>query len=149
MKIIQLYLRLALGIGFLVPGLDRLGCWGPHGGAQISWGDWAHFQTYAREVMSFLPTGLADKLAVVATAAELTFGVLLVLGLWTRWAALGSGLLLLGFAISMAVSFGIVSPLSYSVFTASAGAFLLSGVKVYPFSLDALLTKRAAPSSRR
>jgi uncharacterized membrane protein YphA (DoxX/SURF4 family) len=138
MKTAQLYLRLALGFGFLVPGLDRLGCWGPPGGAQISWGDWAHFRAYARQVMGFLPTGLADKMAVLATAGELAFGVLLVLGLWTRWAALGSGVLLLGFALSMAVSFGIVSPLSYSVFTASAAAFLLAGVKTYPVSIDAL-----------
>ena len=141
-SIITVYLRLALGIGFLVPGLDRLGCWGPPGGAQISWGNWAHFVSYARTVMSFLPTRLADIMAVVATTGELLFGVLLVAGYLTRWAALGSGLLLLGFGVSMAVSFGIVSPLSYSVFTASAGALLLAKAGPYPYSVDALRRRK-------
>jgi uncharacterized membrane protein YphA (DoxX/SURF4 family) len=132
----QLYLRLALGFGFLVPGLDRLGVWGPAGGPNISWGDWPHFTAYARKVMSFLPAGLADILAAVATAGELIFGVMLILGWQTRIAALGSGLLTAGFACSMAVSFGITSPLNYSVFAFSAGAFLLSTLDNYPFSLD-------------
>jgi putative oxidoreductase len=62
---------------------------------------------------------------------------LLLLGKWTRLAALGSGILSLLFAVSMTISFGIVSPLSYSVFTLSAGSFLLSTLNDYRWSLDA------------
>jgi putative oxidoreductase len=40
--------------------------------------------------------------------------------------ALGSAILLFLFGAAMAISFGIKSPLDYSVFSASAGALLLS-----------------------
>jgi putative oxidoreductase len=138
---IQLYLRIALGVGFLVPGLDRLGVWGPHGGHQVSWGDWSHFSAYAKEVMSFLPAKLAEFLAVIATICEISFGVLLLIGWLTRWAAIGAGVLTLIFALSMAVSFGIVAPLSYSVFAVSAGSFLLSTLSHYPWSVDSGLAR--------
>ena len=132
----QLFLRLALGIGYLVPGFDRLGAWGKYGERNISWGDWKHFIKYAGQVMSFLPSSLVDVLAVIATIGEIDLGVLLLVGRWTRIAALGSGMLTLIFALSMAISFGIVSPLSYSVFTASAASFLLATLPAYKWSLD-------------
>jgi putative oxidoreductase len=132
----QLFLRLALGIGYLVPGFDRLGVWGKYGERNISWGNWQHFIKYAGQVMSFLPSSLVNVFAVMATIAEIGFGVLLLVGRWTRIAALGSGILTLFFALSMAISFGIVSPLSYSVFTASAASFLLAALPTYKWSLD-------------
>ena len=132
----QLFLRLALGIGYLVPGLDRLGVWGKNGEPGISWGDWQHFVQYAREVMSFMPASIVTVFAVTATIAEISFGILLLIGKWTRLAALGSGVLALLFALSMAISFGVVSPLSYSVFTVSAASFLLAGLDNYKWSLD-------------
>ncbi len=137
----QLYLRIAVGTGYLVFGLDRLGVWGKHGEKNVSWGDWDHFMEYASQVMSFLPYSVAGILAVIATAAEIVFGILLIIGKWTKQAAIGSGLLALSFAVSMSVSFGIVSPLSYSVFVVSAGSFLLASLPQYKWSLDALSTK--------
>lgn len=139
--LLQLYLRWALGASYLCAGLDRLGVWGPPGGARISWGDWQHFMTYAYQLMSFLPYKMAEFFAAVATAGEIGFGLLLVIGLWTRLAALGSGILLLLFGLSMAVAFGIQSPLNYSVFTASAASFLLSTLSGYKWSVDALRSK--------
>ena len=132
----QLFLRLALGIGYLVPGLDRLGVWGKNGAPGISWGDWQHFVQYAGEVMSFIPSSLVNVFAVVATIAEISFGILLLTGKYTKPAALGSGVLALLFAISMTISFGIVSPLNYSVFTVSAASFLLATIDKYKWSLD-------------
>lgn len=132
----QLFLRLALGIGYLVPALDRLGVWGKNGQPGISWGDWQHFIQYAKEVMGFLPSSLVTVFAVIATIAEISFGILLLIGKWTKPAALGSGVLALLFAISMAISFGIVSPLSYSVFTVSAASFLLATIDKYNWSFD-------------
>src|SRR5215472_636113 len=120
---IQLFLRLAIGVGYLVPALDRLGIMGKPGGKNISWGDWSHFLDYAKEVMSFLPTSLVNIFAVLATTCELSFGILIIIGQWTRFAAIGSGILSFLFGSSMAISFGIVSPLSYSVFTLSAASF--------------------------
>jgi putative oxidoreductase len=140
--IIQLYLRLALGIDFLVLGLDRLGVWGPYGSPNVSWGDWAHFSAYAHQVMPFLPGGLAEAMAVLATIGELLFGALLVIGWFTRWAAIGSGLLTLCFALSMIAAFGITSPINYSVFPVSAGSLLLTTLPAYPWSVDAWRSKR-------
>jgi len=124
--IAQLYLRLALGTGFLLLGLDRLGAWGPNGKPWVSWGDWKHFSAYAHEVMSFLPGQLAEILAIIATIAEIAFGLLLLIGLFTRWAAIGAAILTAAFAIAMAISSGITSPINYSVFTVSAASLLLS-----------------------
>lgn len=123
--IARIYLRLALGTGFFLLGLDRLGAWGPHGKPWVSWGDWQHFSAYAHQVMRFLPGPLAEVLAVIATIAEIVFGALLLIGWQTRWAALGSAILTAGFAIAMAISDGITSPIDYSVFTVSAASFLL------------------------
>ena len=137
-SLFQLYLRIALGTAYLVFGLDRLGVWGSYGEKNVSWGDWKHFMQYASEVMRFLPSSIVPVLAVIATVCELTFGFLLIIGKWTRWVAIGSGFLALAFAVSMAISFGIMSPLSYSVFTVSAASFLLSTVPKYKWSVDAL-----------
>lgn len=137
----QLFLRLSIGTGYLVFGLDRLGVWGKNGEKGVSWGDWQHFVKYAEEVMSFLPASLAGILAVIATIAEIVFGILLILGKWTKQSAIGSGLLALAFALSMTISFGIVSPLSYSVFTVSAASFLLATIDKYKWSVDNAFSK--------
>ena len=139
---IQLFLRCGLGASYLCAGLDRFGVWGPPGGARISWGDWSHFMQYAKQVMFFLPSNLAEVFAFIASLAEIIFGVLLIIGLFTRWAAIGSGLLLLCFALCMTFAFGIQAPLNYSVFTASAASFLLSSLPFYVLSLDQWLSKR-------
>ena len=117
-----LYVRIALGFAFLSPVADRFGLWGKH----ASWGNFANFTRYVAQVDSFMPAFTIPFLAWAATAAETTLGILLLLGIWPRWVALGSATLLFLFGTSMAISFGIKSPLDYSVFSASAGALLLS-----------------------
>jgi uncharacterized membrane protein YphA (DoxX/SURF4 family) len=117
-----LYLRLALGTAFLSAVADRFGLWGKYGG----WGNFANFTRYVGQVNSFMPAFTIPFLAWAATVAETVLGILLILGLWLRWTALGSGVLLGMFATAMAISFGIKSPLDYSVFSASAGAMLLA-----------------------
>lgn len=116
------YARLALGAAFLSGIASRFGLWGKG----VGYGDFAHFMQYTAEVNSFMPAFTIPFLAWSATVAELVLGLLLVFGLWPRWAALGSALLLLLFGVAMAVSFGIKSPLDYSVFSASAAALLLA-----------------------
>lgn len=140
-SLVQLYLRLSIAAGYIIFGLDRLGVWGRPGQKNVSWGDWPHFMKYAAEVMGFLPYTLAAVCAAIATAAEIIFGILLLAGKWTRFSAIGSGVLALLFALSMAISFGIVSPLSYSVFTLSAASFALACLPSYKWSLDNLSKK--------
>jgi uncharacterized membrane protein YphA (DoxX/SURF4 family) len=135
-KLSSIYLRLAIGASYLWEVADRLGLFGPNGHPHVGWGDWKHFIAYAKQVMSFLPDSIVNPLATIATIGEGGFGLLLILGLFTRMAALGSGILSLCFAIAMAISFGIESPLGYSVFTLSAASFLLAGSTQYSWSLD-------------
>ena len=117
-----LYVRIALGSAFLSPVADRFGLLGKH----ASWGNFANFTRYVARVNSFMPAFTIPFLAWTSTAAETAFGILLILGIWPRWVAFGSAILLFLFGTAMAISFGIKSPLDYSVFSASAGALLLS-----------------------
>lgn len=127
-KLTILAMRLALGTGFLSAVVDRFGGWGAYGGRQVSWGDFAHFVVYCGAVNSFLPNIFIAPIAWIATVVEVLLGMALVLGFYTRWAAILSGLLLGAFAMAMSISLGIKAPLNYSVFTASAAAFLLASV---------------------
>ncbi|HEV9036121.1 MAG TPA: DoxX family protein [Puia sp.] len=144
-QIAQLYLRLAAGIGFFVLGLDRLGAWGPYGKPWVSWGDWKHFSIRAHELMSFLPYNVAETFAMIATFVEVTGGFLLVIGLFTKQAALACSALTLCFSIAMAITDGITSPMNYSVFTVSAACLLLASLGEYRYSLDGLIAKKRLP----
>jgi len=119
----SIYLRLALGASFLSGIADRFGL---YTGRNVGYGNFAGFVAYTAKVNSFMPAWTIPFLAWAATAAEVSLGLALVLGIWLRWAAFGSALLLLLFAVAMAISFGIKSPPDYSVFSASAGALLLA-----------------------
>jgi len=123
--IAEWYVRLALGAAFLSAVADRFGLWGAPGKPNVDWGDFAHFTRYVGMVNSFMPARTIPVLAWLATIAETTFGISLILGIYKRAMALGSAILLLLFATAMAISFGMKSPLDYSVFSASAAAFLL------------------------
>jgi putative oxidoreductase len=136
-----LYLRIAIAVPYLWFVSDRLGFIGKPGKPHVSWGDWPHFVKATSQTISFLPSVTAPFFAVAATLAEGTFGLLLLIGLFTWYAAIGSGVLSLLFAVSMAISGGIESPLGYSVFTLSAASFLLSAMPEYKWSVDAFLLK--------
>jgi putative oxidoreductase len=138
----SLFLRLAIGSAYLWFVADRFGILGPNGSPHVGWGDWHHFVQAASQVMSFMPARLVPFFAGLATAGEFSFGILLVTGCFTRIAALGSGLLSLSFAISMAISSGIESPLGYSVFTLSAASFLLATLPSYRWSVDQWIWKK-------
>ena len=75
-----------------------------------------------------LPHAFIKPLAWTATALEMLLGVLLILELYPRIVAMAAGLLLLAFAIAMTVALGVKAPLDLSVFSASAGAFLLAAI---------------------
>jgi len=102
-----LYARIALGAAFLSGIADRFGLWGKTTG----YGDFAHFVQYTAQVNSFMPAFTIPFLAWAATVAELVLGIALLLFL---------------FGTAMAISFGLKSPLDYSVFSASAAAVLLA-----------------------
>jgi uncharacterized membrane protein YphA (DoxX/SURF4 family) len=84
---------------------------------------------------------MIPALAIIATAAETLFGLLLVLGWKTRITALLSGVLLATFALTMTMALGVKAPLDFSVFSAAGGALLLAACADFPFSLDELLRR--------
>ncbi len=138
----SVYLRVAIGSAYLFEVADRFGAWGRNGQPHVSWGDWPHFVASTHQVLNFLPESTAPTFAVLATLGEGIFGLLVFIGLFTRWAAIGSSILSLCFAVSMALSAGIDSPLGYSVFTLSAASLLLASLPEYPLSVDGLLKLR-------
>ena len=146
------FVRLALAAGFLSAVADRFGGWGPAGAPGVAWGHWAAFVAYTGTLTGWLVAnpGFTQVMAVGATVLEFGLGILLLVGYQTRLAALGSGLLLLSFALSMTISAGSPKPaLDYSVYAASAAAFLLAAMKNYPLSLDQTLSKHNVDAAGR
>ncbi len=141
-------LRFALGLSFLLAVADRLGILGPPGTPGVSWGSFSKFLAYNAQVNSFAPPAIRNSLGVAATVFESIFGLGLVLGIATRAAAIGSGLLLAAYGAAMALSFGIKSPFDYSVFSAMAGALMLAAWERYPLSIDSLC-RRAVRCGRQ
>jgi putative oxidoreductase len=117
-----LYARLALGTAFLSAVSSRFGLWDK----TFDLKHFSNFLTYAGQVLSFMPKASIPYLAWSATVCETSLGILLILGLWSKWVALGSAVLLAMFATSMAISLGLESPMDYSVYSASSAAVLLA-----------------------
>ena len=137
-----LLLRIGLGIGFLSAVADRLGLWGAFGQPNVEWGNFSRFLEYTHTLNWFLPAGMIPTLGVMATSAEILFGVLLLVGWHTRIAALLSGLLLLTFGTAMTFALGVKAPLNFAVLTGIGGALLLANFESFPFSVDELLSRR-------
>ena len=125
-KIIKLFLRLSIGIGFLSAVADRFGFWSKEVSA---WGNWENFLAYTQSLNPWVPQAFIPFIGWLSTLLEIVFGLSLIVGFKTSLLAKLSGWLLLIFALSMAFTRGIKAPLDYSVFTASAAAFGLSLLK--------------------
>lgn len=125
----QILLRFALGAGFLLPVLDRIGILGTPGSANVSWGNWANFVTYTNTLMPYFPQKIASFFALIATISEAVFGILLITGYKIKLAAYGSFVLTLIFALSMLLFTGYRSPFDYSVFVVSFASLLLAALQ--------------------
>jgi thiosulfate dehydrogenase [quinone] large subunit len=137
-KFAAIFLCLALAGAFLAAVTDPFGVRGRPGTINVAWGDFSHFLAYAAKLNPELPASWIFAVGWIVTFAETIFGTSLLLGFRTRTFALFSGLLLLAFAFGMTIGTGIKSALNASVFSASAGAFLLTTRRDYPWSLNAL-----------
>jgi uncharacterized membrane protein YphA (DoxX/SURF4 family) len=139
----SVFLRFALGLSFLSAVADRFGWWGASGQPNVDWGNFARFVEYTGKLNWFLPHAIIPALAVVATCAEILFGLLLLAGWQTRITALCSAILLMTFGLSMTLALGIKAPLNFSVFSAAGGSLLLATCTAFPFSVDELRRLRA------
>lgn len=135
-KNIQFFVRLAVATAFLSAVADRIGLWGPPDSKYASWGNWKNFMSYSNKLNFFIPELLQEPLAVIATALEIVFGILLIVGFRTKLTANLSGLLLVLFALTMTIAFGIKSTFTYSVWIGAGACFLLANVETYYYSLD-------------
>ena len=99
------YARVAIGAAFLSAVAGRFGLWTGH----VRWESFARFIQRTAELNGWAPAALVPVLAWTATILETTFGVALVLGIATRWVALGSAVLLAWFATAMALYTGCQS----------------------------------------
>lgn len=137
-KIIKLFLRLAIAMGFLSAVADRFGMWN----ADVAvWGNWHNFLEYTQLINPWFPEAFIPTLAILATGAEIVFAICLLIGFKTELVAKLSGVLLLVFALSMTFSTGIKGALDFSVFSASAAAFAISVLPGKYWELDALISK--------
>jgi uncharacterized membrane protein YphA (DoxX/SURF4 family) len=97
---------------------------------------------YTHRINWYVPAGIIPALGIMATAAELSLGLLLLVGWHTRVTTLLTGLLLLVFGVAMALGLGVKTPLDYSVFSGAGGALLLATSERFPFSVDELRLRR-------
>src|SRR6266480_803134 len=128
-KLAAVFLRLALAAEFLSAVADRFGLWGPADTPGVSWGGFAPFLAYTGNLLWFLPAGLVPAAGWASTVLEVALAVGLLVGVRLRAVALATGVLLSVFAVTMTVALGPEPPLSYSVWSAAAGAFLLAALR--------------------
>ena len=138
----QLFTRLALGLGFLLPVFDRLGFMGPPGSAQAAWGDWKHFVAYTHILMPFTSLYVAHIAGLIATIAECILGVCLIVGYKVKWMGLGAAAITIIFAVFMIASSGIGAPFKYPVFVFTGAGLLLFTQHSFRWSVDEFLIKR-------
>lgn len=136
LKIIKIFLRIAISLGFLSAVADRFGIWSKEVSA---WGNWDSFLDYTDLINPWFPSSMIPTIGIIATSAEVVFAICLLIGFKTELFAKLSGILLLIFALSMSFSVGIKGALDYSVFIASAGAFGLSTMKEKYLEIDKLI----------
>lgn len=129
-KIIKLFLRFAIAASFLNASIDRfndiLGILNPE---KVYWGNWSNFVAYSAVLMPWFPHWLVVTSAVIATAGEIIFALLLIIGYKTNLIGTLSGVLLLLFAIFMSLTVGLGQALNYSVFSAATAGFALGTIK--------------------
>ena len=136
-RLIKLYLRLAISMGFLSAVADRFGIWSK----KVSvWGNWNNFLEYTKLINPWFPDSLIPLIGILATGAEIVLAFFLLIGFKTELFAKLSGVLLLTFALAMTFSTGIKGAFDFSVFSASAGAFALSLIKEKYLERDSLIS---------
>jgi hypothetical protein len=135
-RVVRIALRLSLATALLSAVADRFGWWKPFG--QGSWGSMGAFANYAHQLVPFASGWLLAVIVWAATATEATLGVLLLTGWRPKLVGAATCLVLIVFGTAMAVSLGLESPLSYSVFSAAsaAAAYAILGTTSPPHTTE-------------
>ena len=141
-KYSSIYLRVALAVAYLSSVASRFGLWGQDNG----WGNFENYLAYTAMRNPFLPPSLIPPLSWFVTFAETALAVFLNIGFRIHITAFLSGIMLIFFAIGMAIGEGAKSPFDYSVYTASAASFMLATSHENFLSVDALRKDELAKS---
>ena len=123
---VVVFARVALALGYLSAVADRIGLWGRPGEPGVAWGAWAPFVAYTAQLNAYAPAPLVPLLAGVATLAEISIALALLVGWRLRAAATASAALAATFALAMTSALGVKAPLDFSVFTVVAASLLLA-----------------------
>src|SRR5215813_12966341 len=94
------FLRLSVSGGFLSGVADRLGIWGAPGTPDVAWGAWAPFVEYTAKLNWFAPAPVVSFLALASSFGETVPALGLIVVSQLRGVALGSGLLLVSYALT-------------------------------------------------
>lgn len=135
-EIPQLFLRIALSLGFIVPVMDRIGYLGANGSGKVSWGDWQHFIDYTNSLLPFINRTGANIMGSIATIAEVIIGICLFAGIKIKLASIGAALITFTFAVCMIGASGIGAPFQYPVFVFTGAALVLARLDNFKWSLD-------------
>lgn len=131
-------LRIATAANFLSAVAGRLGYWD---GTPLQ-EKWQGFIAYTGQVNSFAPASIVPFLALSATIIEVIIALLLLIGYKTRWAALAGSILTFIFFVTMSISFGMQTPMNYSVLVDCTSALLLATMPAYRWSMDEVLAQK-------
>jgi len=104
----------------------------------VSWGSFHNFLIYTAKLNPWCPSACLPVLGVVVSVAEAGLGILLIVGISSRLAALLTGMMTFIFAAAMTLVLGVHAPLIYSVFPFSAASFLLASQPPDKLSIDNL-----------
>lgn len=119
-RTVRFALRVSLASAFLSAVADRFGWWAPLG--QGSWGSLDTFADYTHQLVPFASGWSLTFIVWAATAAEVTLAIMLLAGWRPVLVGAATCLVLSVFGTAMAISFGVTSPLGYSVFSAASAA---------------------------
>src|SRR5262245_65997770 len=77
---LTVFLRLALAASYLSSVTSRFGLWGE----DVGWGNYANFLDYTAKVNPFLPSSAIRAIGRTVDIAEISFAILLAVGLRIR-----------------------------------------------------------------
>jgi len=129
-----LFLRITLAITILAFVADKLGYLAQAG----IWSDWDTYTKQVQAALPFIPQGISEKLAIVATLLEIILALMLLFGVKVRWAAIGTGIYTLLVAIVVGYGVSVIAALNYSLLVISAASFLLACCPIYKFTLHGI-----------
>jgi len=129
-------LRLTMGVNILIHGAGRL--FGPGAGAFAA-------QTGSEFTGTALPQSLVHAFLSALPVGETTLGIIITLGLFTRWALMLGGLLIAALVFGTALRSDWTT-VGIQMIYAITYYFLLANVVDDYFSLDNLLRRRLNPS---